>query len=91
MREFAERRKEARKTAMKFTPVYDLDQGKILGYLRDLTLQGTLVIGEKALEISFLYFFPLIIQECIEIYIVDLYNCILSQPVFLDTIKIIEL
>lgn len=32
---------------MKFTPVYDLDQGKVLGYLRDLTPQGTLVIGKK--------------------------------------------
>lgn len=52
MTEFDERRKEARKTVMKFTPVYDLDQGKLLGYLRDLTLQGALVIGEKTLEVD---------------------------------------
>ena len=37
---------------MKFTPVYDLDRGKLLGYLRDLTLQGALVMGEKTLEVD---------------------------------------
>jgi len=52
MSEFDERRKEARKLVMKFTPVYDLNQGKLLGYLRDLTLQGALVMGEKTLEID---------------------------------------
>ena len=52
MSEFDERRKEARKMVMKFTPVYDLDQGKLLGYLHDLTLQGALVIGEKTLEVD---------------------------------------
>ena len=50
MSEFDERRKEARKTVMKFTPVYEADKGKLLGYLRNLTLQGALVIGEKTLE-----------------------------------------
>jgi hypothetical protein len=52
MSEFDERRKEARKMVMKFTPVYDLDQGKLLGYLRDLTLQGALVVGEKTLKVD---------------------------------------
>jgi len=52
MNEFDERRKEARKTVMSFTPVYDLNKGKLLGYLRDLTLQGALVIGEKTLEVD---------------------------------------
>jgi hypothetical protein len=52
MTEFDERRQEARKLVMKFTPVYDLNQGKLLGYLRDLTLQGALVIGEKTLEVG---------------------------------------
>ena len=52
MSEFDERRKEERKLVMAFTPVYDIDQGKILGYLRDLTLQGALVIGEKTLEVD---------------------------------------
>ena len=48
----SERRKEERKMVMKFTPVYDLDQGKLLGYLRDLTLQGAQVSGEKSLEVD---------------------------------------
>lgn len=52
MSEFDERRKEARKLVMAFTPVYDADKGKILGYLRDLTLQGALIIGEKTLEVG---------------------------------------
>jgi len=50
MSEFEERRKEARKMVMAFTPVYDLDRGTLLGYLSDLTLQGALVVGEKTLE-----------------------------------------
>ena len=52
MSKFDERRKEARKMVMKFTPVYDLDRGKLLGYLHDLTLQGALVLGEKMLEVD---------------------------------------
>lgn len=52
MNEFNERRKEARKTVMKFTPVYDLNKGNLLGYLRDLTLRGALVSGEKTLEVD---------------------------------------
>jgi c-di-GMP-binding flagellar brake protein YcgR len=52
MSEFDERRKEPRKTVMKFTPVYDTDKGNLLGYLRDLTLQGALVIGEKTLKVN---------------------------------------
>lgn len=52
MSNFGNRRKEARKTVMKFTPVYDADKGRLLGYLRDLTLQGALVIGEKTMEVD---------------------------------------
>lgn len=52
MSKFDERRKEARKTVMKFTPVYNAENGKLIGYLRDLTLQGALVIGEKTLEVD---------------------------------------
>ena len=52
MSEFDERRKETRKMVMKFTPVYDLDHGKLLGYLHDLTLQGALIIGERKLEVD---------------------------------------
>jgi c-di-GMP-binding flagellar brake protein YcgR len=52
MEEHDERRKEARKKVMKFTPVYDQNTNALVGYLRDLTLQGALVIGEKKLEID---------------------------------------
>lgn len=52
MSKFDERRKEARKLVLKFTPVYNMDNGKIIGYLRDLTLQGALVIGEKTLDVD---------------------------------------
>ena len=45
-----ERRKEERKKLMAFAPVFDARQGKVLGYLADLTLQGAMVIGEHDLE-----------------------------------------
>ena len=48
----SERRKEIRKKLMAFTPVYDLNRKKLLGYLGDLTLQGTMVIGAKPLEVE---------------------------------------
>ncbi len=47
MENYSDRREESRKIMMAFTPVHDLNQGILLGYLRDLTLQGALVIGEK--------------------------------------------
>jgi hypothetical protein len=52
MEEHSERRKEARKKVMTFTPVYDQDKNILLGYLGDLTLQGALVIGEKKQQID---------------------------------------
>lgn len=48
----SERRKETRKKLMAFTPVYDLEKKKLLGYLGDLTLQGAMVIGAKSLEVD---------------------------------------
>ncbi len=52
MDEHSERRKEPRKKLMAFTPVHDQDKGTLLGYIRDLTLQGVLVIGEKTLDVD---------------------------------------
>jgi hypothetical protein len=52
MNEFSERRKEPRKKLMAFTSVYDKPKGVLLGYIRDLTLQGVLVIGEKKLDVN---------------------------------------
>ena len=50
MTDLSDRRKEARKVVMAFTLVYE--NGKILGYLRDLTLKGAQVNGEKTLEVD---------------------------------------
>jgi hypothetical protein len=44
-------RRETRKQIMAFTLVYDKD-GKLLGYLANLTHQGVMVIGEKPLEVN---------------------------------------
>ena len=52
MNEQSERRKESRKKLMAFTSVYDQDKGVLIGYIRDLTLQGVLVISEKMLDIN---------------------------------------
>ena len=50
MDDFRERRREPRKKLMAFTPVYDHPQGTLLGYIRNLTLQGVLVVGEKNMD-----------------------------------------
>jgi len=52
MSDFSDRRKEPRKKLMAFTSVYDQEKGILLGYIRDLTLQGVLVIGEKTLVVN---------------------------------------
>ena len=52
MDNFSDRRKEPRKKLMAFTSVYDQDKGVLIGYIRDLTLQGVLVISEKILDID---------------------------------------
>jgi len=46
-----DRRKETRKKLMAFTLVHD-QHGRILGYLGNITRQGAMLIGEKALEIN---------------------------------------
>lgn len=52
MDDYSDRRKETRKKVMAFTTVYDANKNMLLGYLRDLTLQGALVVGEKMLEVD---------------------------------------
>ena len=47
-----DKRKEARKSLMAFTPVYGLHPKTMLGYVEDLTIHGAMVIGEKSLEIG---------------------------------------
>jgi c-di-GMP-binding flagellar brake protein YcgR len=52
MDDLNDRRKEPRKKLMAFTPVYEKQKGILLGYIRDLTLQGVLVVGEKKLDVN---------------------------------------
>ena len=48
----SEQRKEARKKLIAFTPVYDLKQKVLLGYVFDLTMQGIMVVGERSVEVN---------------------------------------
>ena len=50
MTDLADRRKEARELVVEFTLVYEATEGKLPGYLRDLTKHGCQVSGSKKLE-----------------------------------------
>lgn len=50
MSDHGDRRKEARELVVEFTLVYDSKKGKLLGYLRDLTMNGAQINGSKKLE-----------------------------------------
>ncbi len=52
MEDYGNRRQEARKIVMAFTLVHDLKKEKLLGYLRDLTVSGARVNGEKKQKIN---------------------------------------
>ena len=52
MNTLEDRRKEARELVVEFTLVYDSAQGRLLGYLRDLTAQGAQVSGNKKLSVG---------------------------------------
>lgn len=47
-----ERRKQPRKDLMSYSQVFDLQGGKLIGYLGDLNLLGAMVIGDEPLEVS---------------------------------------
>ena len=46
----AEKRREERKTLVSFTPVYNLRNNYLLGYLRDLTVKGAMLEGYRLVE-----------------------------------------
>ena len=48
----SEQRKEERKILTTFTPVYDLEKNILLGYLRDLTIQGAMLVGNRPMEVK---------------------------------------
>ncbi len=48
----SEQRKEERKTLISFTPVYDFRKNILMGYLRDLTLRGAMLEGNRPVEVD---------------------------------------
>jgi hypothetical protein len=47
-----DRRKLPRKDLMSYSQVFDLAQGKLIGYLGDLNQMGAMVIGDEPLKMS---------------------------------------
>ena len=47
-----ERRKQQRKDLMSYSQVFDLYNGKLIGYLGDITQMGAMVIAEEPMEID---------------------------------------
>jgi Tfp pilus assembly protein PilZ len=47
-----EKRREERKTLVSFTPVYNLRNNYLLGYLRDLTVKGAMLEGYRLVELN---------------------------------------
>ena len=47
-----ERRKQPRTELMSYSQVYDLYDGKLIGYLGDINLLGAMVIGDEPLEVN---------------------------------------
>jgi len=47
-----DRRKLPRKDLMSYSQVFDLSQGKLIGYLGDLNLIGAMVIGDESLKVE---------------------------------------
>lgn len=47
-----ERRKQPRKDLMSYSQVHDLHEGKLIGYLGDLTPLGAMVISDQRVEID---------------------------------------
>ena len=47
-----DRRKLPRKDLMSYSQVFDLNKGKLIGYLGDLNLIGAMVIGDEAIPVN---------------------------------------
>lgn len=47
-----ERRKQPRTDLMSYSQVFDLNNGKLIGYLGDLNQLGAMVIGDDALKVN---------------------------------------
>ena len=47
-----ERRKQPRKNLMSYSQVFDLYEGRLIGYLGDLNLLGAMVIGDEPMKLD---------------------------------------
>jgi Tfp pilus assembly protein PilZ len=47
-----ERRKQPRKNLMSYSQVFDLYEGRLVGYLGDLNLLGAMVIGDQPIQVG---------------------------------------
>ncbi|MCC6299298.1 MAG: PilZ domain-containing protein [Anaerolineales bacterium] len=47
-----ERRKQPRKNLMSYSQVFDLYEGRLVGYLGDLNLLGAMVIGDQPMDVG---------------------------------------
>ena len=47
-----ERRRQPRRELMSYSQVFDLYNGKLIGYLGDLNQLGAMVIGDEAMEVN---------------------------------------
>jgi len=47
-----ERRRTKRRELLLFLPVYDLDSGKVLGHLADITTGGIMLFSQKCIELG---------------------------------------
>lgn len=47
-----ERRKQPRKDLMSYSQVYDVQSGKLIGYLGDVNLIGAMVISDQSMEVE---------------------------------------
>ena len=47
-----DRRKLPRKDLMSYSQVFDLNKGRLIGYLGDLNLIGAMVIGDESLKVN---------------------------------------
>ena len=47
-----DRRKHPRKNLMSYSQVFELYEGRLIGYLGDLNVMGAMVIGDQAMELN---------------------------------------
>jgi hypothetical protein len=47
-----DRRKQPRKNLMSYSQVFELSEGRLIGYLGDLNLLGAMVIGDQPMEVD---------------------------------------